>query len=74
LKVNKVSANREKAEFMVIGHQRRINEFNDLPPLGLNDSKVKRVGEVKSKGVIVIIDEGLQRKNQLKKIDEVCHL
>ena len=58
LRLNNVSGNRQKAEVMVIGHQRRINEINDLPPLRLNDSKIKRVGKVKSIGVIV--DEGIK--------------
>ena len=33
LKVNKLSANPKKTEFMVICHQRRINEIDDLHPL-----------------------------------------
>ena len=53
---------RQLTEFMVIGHQRRINDINDLPPLKLNDSDIKRVEKVKSLGVIV--DEGLKWKNQ----------
>ena len=47
---------------MVIGHQHRINEINDLPPLKLNDGKIKRTEKVKSLGVIV--DKGLKWKNQ----------
>ena len=47
---------------MVIGHQRRINEIDDLPPLELNDSEIKRVEKTKSLGVI--IDEGLKWKDQ----------
>ena len=39
LRVNKVIANPQKAEFMAVGHQPRINEINDLPPLILNDSE-----------------------------------
>ena len=37
--------------------KRRVNEIEELPSLKLNDSKRKRVGMVKSLGVIV--DEGL---------------
>ena len=66
LKVNKQSANPYKTEFMVIGHQRRINDINDLPSLKLNDTEIKRVGKVKSLGVIV--DEGLKWKDQLKSL------
>ena len=35
LRVSKLSANPKKTEFMVIGHQRRINEIGDLLPLEL---------------------------------------
>ena len=51
---------------MVIGHQRRINEIDDLPPLELNDSEIKRVEKTKSLGVI--IDEGLKWKDQYKSL------
>ena len=33
LRVDKLNANPQKTEFMVIGHQHRINEINDLRPL-----------------------------------------
>ena len=66
LRVNKLSANPKKTEFMVIGHQRRINEIDDLPPLKLNDSEIKRVEKTKSLGVI--IDEGLKWKDQYKSL------
>ena len=46
LRVNKLSANPKKIEFVAIGHQRRINEIDDLPPLELNDSETKRVEKV----------------------------
>ena len=46
LRVNKQSANPPKTDFMVIGHQRRINEINDLLPLQRDDSEIKRVGKV----------------------------
>ena len=53
LRVNKLSANPQKTEFMVIGHQCKVNEIKELPSLKLNDSKVKRVGKVKSLGVML---------------------
>jgi len=64
LRVNKLSANPHKKDFMVIGHQRRINEINNLPPLKLNDNEIKRVEKVKSLGVTV--DEGLKWKDHFK--------
>ena len=66
LRVNKLSANPKKTEFMVIGHQRRINEIYDLPPLKRNDSEIKRVEKTNSLGVIV--DEGLKWKDQYKSL------
>ena len=51
---------------MVIGHQRRINEFNNLPPLKHNHNEIKRVKKVKSLGVIV--DKGLKWKNQFNSL------
>ena len=53
LRVNKLIGNPPKTEFMVTGHQRRVNEVKELPSLKLNDSEIKRVGKVKSLGVIV---------------------
>ena len=49
---------------MTIGHQRRVNEINDLPLLKLKDSEIKRVGKVKS--LDVIVDEGLKWKTQFQ--------
>ena len=51
---------------MVIGHQRRINEIDDLPPLELDDSKIKRVEKTKFLGVT--IDEGLKWKDKYKSL------
>ena len=56
----------QKTEFVVNGHQHRINEIKNLPPLKCNDSEIKCVGKVKSLGVIV--DEGLKWKNQFKSL------
>ena len=44
----------------------RINEIDDLPPLKLNDSQIKRVEKTKSLGVI--FDEGLKWKDQYKSL------
>ena len=66
LRVNKLSANPQKTEFMVIGHRRRVNEIKELPSFKLNDSEIKRVGKVKSLGVIV--DEGLTWSDQFKSL------
>ena len=57
MRVNKQSANPHSIEFIVIAHQRRVNEINDLLPLKLNYCKIKRVGKIKS--LCVIVDEGV---------------
>ena len=62
MRVNKLSANPQKTEFMVIGHHSSVNEAIDFPLLKFNDSEIKHVGKVKSLGVIV--DERLEGKNQ----------
>ena len=49
---------------MVVARQPRINEIDNIPPLELNDSEIKRVEKTKSLGVI--IDEGLKWKDQCK--------
>ena len=37
MRVNKLSANPEKTEYMIIGHPRRINDVEVSEPLNLND-------------------------------------
>ena len=61
LTLNKLSANPQKAEFMAIGYQRRINAISDLFWLKLNNSEINRVVKIKSLGAIV--DERLKWKN-----------
>ena len=61
LTVNKLSANPQKAEFMAIGYQCRINAISDLFWLKLNNSEINRVVKIKSLGAIV--DERLKWKN-----------
>ena len=66
MRVNKLSANPKKTEYMIIGHPRRINDVEVSEPLNLNDSEIKRVAKTKSLGVVV--DEGLNWDNQLRKV------
>ena len=66
MRVNKLSASPQKTEFMITGHQRRVNEIKEFPSLKLDDSEIKRVGKVKSLGVIV--DEGLTWNDQCKSL------
>ena len=57
VRINKLSANPKKTEYMIIGHPRKINKIEVHEPLRLNDSDIKRVTNIKSLGIIV--DEGL---------------
>ena len=56
----------KKTEFIVVGHQRKVNEIKELPSLKINDKEIKRVRKVKSLGVIV--DEGLTWNDQFKSL------
>ena len=64
LRVKKLSANPQKTEFTIIGHQRRINLIKYLSSLELNDCEIQRVEKLKSLGIIV--DEGLTWTDQFK--------
>ena len=43
MRVNKLSPNPKKTEFMLIGHPRRINKIETQAPLKLNVTEIKRV-------------------------------
>ena len=66
MRVNKLSANPDKTEYMIIGHPRRTNKVEISQPLHLNDSEIKRVTKTKSLGVMV--DEGLNWDDQFNKV------
>ena len=66
MRVNKITVNPNKTEFMFIGHLCRINKIETLAPLKLNDTEIKRVGKTKSLGVVV--DENLSWKEQFKSL------
>ena len=62
MRINKLSANPEKTEYMIIGHPRRTNKVEISQPLHLNDSEIKRVTKTKSSGVMV--DERINWEDQ----------
>ena len=66
MRVNKLTVNPNKTEFMFIGHPCRINKIETLAPLKINDTEIKRVRKTKSLGVIV--DENLSWKEQFKSL------
>ena len=53
MRVNKLSVNPDKSEFMVIGNPRRTNKFVDLPPFFLGKNEVSMVNKTKYLGVTV---------------------
>ena len=62
MRVNKLSANPKKTEFMFIGHPRRINKIETLAPLKLNSTE-RRVAKAKAREV-----ENLSWKEQFKSL------
>ena len=66
MRVNKLSPNAKKTEFMVIGHPLKTKNL-DLPQaLTLDGSDIKKVEQVKSLGII--IDENLTWDEQYKRV------
>ena len=66
MRINKLSINPQKTEYMIIGHPRRTNKISSHEPLMLNGAEIKHVKETKSLGVIV--DEGLNWSEQFRKV------
>ena len=66
MRINKLSINPQKTEYMIIGHPRRTNKISSHEPLMLNGAEIKRVKETKSLGILV--DEGLNWKEQYSKV------
>ena len=66
MRINKLSINPQKTEYMIIGHPRRTNKILSHEPLMLNGAEIKHVKETKSLGIIV--DEGLNWNEQYKKV------
>ena len=60
MRINKLGENPKKAEFMLIGHPRKIKKIETLAPLKLNGKEIKRVKKTKSLGITV--DENLNWK------------
>ena len=48
MRVNKLNANPQKTEYMVIGHPRMVNKVEISEPLNLNDSEIKHAAKTKS--------------------------
>ena len=66
MRINKLSINPQKTEYMIIGHPRRTNKILSHEPLMLNGAEIKHVKETKPLGIIV--DEGLNWNEQYRKV------
>ena len=55
--VNKLTLNKSKTEFMLIGSRQRLNTFDNAPTIAINGAPIKQVPVSKSLGVH--IDENL---------------
>ena len=64
MRINKLTANPKKTEYMLIGHPRKVNKLDVSEPLMLNNSEIKRAKKTKSLGVI--IDERLSWEQHFK--------
>ena len=58
MRINKLSPNHQKTEFMIIGHQLKAKNPSLSESLVLNNHNIKRVTQTKSLGLIV--DENLR--------------
>ena len=57
LSANKITLNKSKTEFMLIGSRQKLNTLNRLPSFSIDSNSIKRVEFTKSLGVY--IDENL---------------
>ena len=48
MRINKLTPNPKKTEYMLIGHPRKVNKMDVSEPLILNNSEIKRVKQTKS--------------------------
>ena len=66
MRINSLSINPQKTEYMIIRHPRRTNKILSHEPLTLNGSEIKHVKVTKSFGIIV--DGGLNWNEQFRKV------
>jgi len=53
LTANKLTLNKSKTEFMLIGSRQRLNAFNRLPSFTIDSNSIKQVEFTKSLGVYI---------------------
>ena len=66
MKINKISLNPTKAEYMIIDHPRRRKRGESLPQSFINREKIKRVD--KTKYLVEVVDETLGWEEQYESI------
>ena len=66
MRINKLSINPKKSEYMMIGHPRKTSVIEVHEQMSLNGIELKRVANTKSLGIIV--DEGLNWEQQFKTV------
>ena len=67
MRINKISLNASKSEFMVVGHRRKLNRVhNEVPNLVLNNEVIKRIEKIKYLGIN--INESLNWEEQYKTV------
>ena len=64
LRLNKLSVNTDKTEYMVVGRKRQTNRIHGPLEVSINGGLIKRVKKVKYHGVIV--DENLTWNEKYK--------
>ena len=71
MRLNKLSDNPQKTEYMIIEHPRRANKVEVHETLKLNGSDIKQVKKTKSLGVVV--DERIKWEIQFKTVLRKVH-
>ncbi len=66
LSANKLTFNKTKTEYMIIGSNRRVNHINITPNIFIKDREINRVKTTKSLGIM--IDETLSWNAQVDQI------
>ena len=65
MRINKLSLNTSKSEFMIVGHRRKLNRLsNELSNLVVNNEVIKWVEKIKYLGIN--IDESLNLESNIK--------
>jgi hypothetical protein len=66
LLANKLTLNKDKIEYMIIGTRQRLSKIETDPVIELGETKIKRVKYSKTLGIRPIIDDQLLWKKQVE--------